>query len=157
MKRRGAGGGQVQVHPGRLRVVRPRDLAVRFAFGAGVSAIAGAISQSAGPTAGGVFLAFPGILLASLTLVAREEGLHTARDDARGAAFGAIGMIAFAVVCWTLAERVNGWLVLGLAALAWLLISIAAYRLVQRLASMHREKRGRHDRGRRQPRWRRRS
>jgi hypothetical protein len=56
-----------------------------------VSAVAGVISAVAGPRAGGVFLAFPAILLASLTLVAKEEGPARARDDARGAIFGTLG------------------------------------------------------------------
>lgn len=132
---------RVEIQTGRLKEVRVRDMAVRFLFGACVSAVAGVISKLAGPTAGGVFLAFPAILLASLTLVAEEEGLRTARDDARGAAFGAVGMIAFAVVCWALARHVNGWVTLGLATCAWLMVSLGAYGL-QRVSGawpMHKE------------------
>jgi uncharacterized membrane protein (GlpM family) len=120
-------------------------MAVRFAFGAAVSAIARIISLAAGHRAGGVFLAFPAILLASLTLVAKEEGLRMARDDARGAALGAIGMIAFAALCWGSADHVNRWLVLGLATAAWLLVALAAYgllRLVRLTAGRHTDKEG---------------
>jgi hypothetical protein len=74
-----------------------RDVLVRFAFGAATSALASIISVFAGPTLGGVFLAFPAILLASLTLVADAEGPSKARDNARGAAAGAVGLAAFAV------------------------------------------------------------
>ncbi|MGI8330520.1 DUF3147 family protein [Actinomadura scrupuli] len=122
---------RVRMQPSRLRQVRPRDMAVRFGFGAAVSTIAGVISATAGPRAGGVFLAFPAILLASLTLVAKEEGLRTARDDARGAALGALGFIAFAVVCAVFADVLNGWLVLVLATLAWALVSFSAYLAVR--------------------------
>jgi uncharacterized membrane protein (GlpM family) len=115
---------------------------VRFAFGAVVSAIAGVVSATAGPRAGGIFLAFPAILLASLTLVAKEEGLRTAREDAQGAALGAIGMIAFAALCWALADRLSGPLVLALATAGWLLVSLAAYGLVRLGAGRHTNTRG---------------
>lgn len=69
---------------------------------------------------GGVFLAFPAILGATLTLIEEEE--HS-RDpvvqDARGAALGATGMIAFAVTVWALAVELPAPAVLGLATLAW--------------------------------------
>jgi uncharacterized membrane protein (GlpM family) len=90
---------------GKLRELSVKELAIRFAFGAGVSLLAAAISTFGGPLLGGVFLAFPAILLASLTLVAKEEGLRRARDDARGAAIGTIGLISFAAVAlWSLAQ-----------------------------------------------------
>lgn len=114
-------------------------MAVRFAFGAAVSTIAGMISATAGPRAGGVFLAFPAILLASLTLVAKEEGLRTARDDARGAALGALGFVAFAVVCAASADVLNGWLVLVLATLAWAVVSLGAYLAVRLSAARRRQ------------------
>lgn len=126
--------GRVELQTGHLKEVRVRDMAVRFVFGACVSAVAGVISKVAGPTAGGVFLAFPAILLASLTLVAQEEGLHTARDDARGAAYGAVGMIAFAGVCWATARQINGWVTLGLATVAWLAVSLGTYGLHRALS-----------------------
>jgi uncharacterized membrane protein (GlpM family) len=109
-------------------------MAVRFAFGAAVSTVAGVISATAGPRAGGVLMAFPAILLASLTLVAKEEGLCTARDDARGAVLGALGFIAFAIVCTVFADVLNGWLVLVYATLAWAVVSFSAY-LIARVSS----------------------
>lgn len=45
-----------------------------------------------------MFLAFPAILLASLTMVAEEEGPRQALDDARGALLGTFGMIGFGVL-----------------------------------------------------------
>jgi hypothetical protein len=45
---------------------RPKDLTVRFAFGAAISLVAALISLAFGATAGGMFLAFPAILPASL-------------------------------------------------------------------------------------------
>jgi uncharacterized membrane protein (GlpM family) len=99
-------------------------------FGAGVSALAGVISAVAGPRLGGVFLAFPAILLASLTLVAKEEGLRQARDEAGGATFGTIGMVGFAVVTSVLAGRWPLWATLCTGALTWALLAFGAYLLV---------------------------
>ena len=96
---------EIHAEAGKLRTPPPRDWIIRFVFGAGVSAVAGVVSEIAGPRVGGVFLAFPAILLASLTLVAKEEGVKQARDDARGAAFGTIGLLAFAVVVASAATR----------------------------------------------------
>jgi formate hydrogenlyase subunit 3/multisubunit Na+/H+ antiporter MnhD subunit len=87
--------------PRKLAETGVRDWLIRFGF----SVVAGVVSVVAGPKVGGLFLAFPAILLASLTLVAREEGSGRARDDARGAAFGTIGMLAFAVAVGVLAQR----------------------------------------------------
>jgi hypothetical protein len=105
---------------------------VRFGFGAGTSALAGVVSLIAGPTVGGVFLAFPAILLASLTLVADEEGRSKARDDARGAAAGALGLLAFAVIGAGLFATQFPVLVFVEAAVAWVLAGPGSYLLAWR-------------------------
>jgi hypothetical protein len=64
----------IQAESNKLGKPPARDWFIRFGFGAAVSAVASVIAAVAGPRAGGVFLAFPAILLASLTLVAKEEG-----------------------------------------------------------------------------------
>lgn len=128
-----AGRPQVEVRLGRLRDIRPTAMLLRFAFGAAVSVVSGVVSDLYGPRAGGVFLAFPAILLASLTLVAKEQNLRAARDDARGAAIGSIGMIAFAVVCAAGAHLAGGLVALGTATVAWALVSTIGYLLVRRL------------------------
>lgn len=104
-----------------------REWLVRFAFGAGVSALAGAISEIWGPKIGGLFLAFPAILLASLTLVAKDEGAHQAREDARGAALGATGLIGFALVVAVTARPWPTWATLAAATLAWASLSATTY------------------------------
>jgi len=115
-----------------------REWLIRFAFGAGVSALAGIISEIWGPKAGGLFLAFPAILLASLTLVAKDEGAHQAGEDARGAALGATGLIGFAVVVATTARHWPVWATLVTATLAWVTISGMAYLIT---AYLHRGRR----------------
>ncbi|MFF9127592.1 DUF3147 family protein [Streptomyces sp. NPDC014889] len=108
-----------------------KDLLLRFGFGAGVSLLAAVVSRLFGAYVGGVFLAFPAILLASLTLVAEEEGLRSARDDARGAALGTLGLTAFAVVATVLLRHHSAWLALGAATAAWLVVSLGAYALAR--------------------------
>ncbi|MET9079780.1 DUF3147 family protein [Streptomyces sp. NPDC004232] len=95
------------------------DLLVRFGFGAGVSLLAAVASKVFGPFIGGVFLAFLAILLASLTLVAKQEGVGSARDDARGAALGTIGLLAFALTTAVLLRHHSAWLALAVATAAW--------------------------------------
>lgn len=126
-------GPRMGLRPGRLREVRATAILVRFGFGAAVSALAAAFSSVWGPRLGGVFLAFPAILLAALTLVAKEEGLRAARDDARGAAVGSVGMLAFAIVCSLSAQRYGGLAALAAATVAWALVSVGGYLLVRRM------------------------
>jgi uncharacterized membrane protein (GlpM family) len=114
----------------KLRQAPARDWLIRFGFGAAVSALAGLVAEICGPRIGGLFLAFPAILLASLTLVAKEEGSHRAREDARGAALGAIGLIGFALVVWATTPRWAVWLSLLAGTAAWAAVSGAAYLLV---------------------------
>lgn len=124
---------KVRLRLSELRRPPKRDWAVRFAFGAGVSALAGVVSVLAGPRAGGLFLAFPAILLASVTLVAKEEGVRQAVQDVGGATFGAIGLIGFAVVVALTVTAWPLWLSLTTATLSWAALSLALYATVTRL------------------------
>ncbi|MEU6428588.1 DUF3147 family protein [Microbispora sp. NPDC046973] len=126
-------GRKVRLRLGELRRPPMRDWAVRFAFGAGVSALAGVVSVLAGPRAGGLFLAFPAILLASVTLIAKEEGVRQAGQDVGGATFGALGLIGFAVVVALTVTVWPLWLSLTIATLTWAALSLALYAAVTRL------------------------
>lgn len=132
----------VTIQPGKLRQVRPRDLAIRFAFGATVSVVAGVISLLAGRRIGGVWLAFPAILLASATLIADEENTAEASNDIRGAAYGSVGLFAFALVATLLFGRVSWWLVLIAASAAWTFAALGTYAVARRLGHGVDEKRG---------------
>jgi len=100
--------------------------ALRFVFGGVVTTLTGLVARRWGPSAGGLFLAFPAILPASLTLVARHETRRDAADDARGAVLGAAALIVFAAVVLALVER-PAWLALGTATAAWLAVAIALW------------------------------
>lgn len=112
---------------GRARQVSPRHLLVRFAFGAATSAVAGTISIVWNAKAAGVMLAFPAILAASLTLIANEESRRAAREDARGAVLGGVGLAAFAGVGYASFGHLPSVLVLVLALLAWASVACGLY------------------------------
>lgn len=119
------------------------DYGVRFLFGGGITVLTGLFAKEFGPVFGGLFLAFPAIFPASSTLIEkhqRKEELaagfpHTHRGrllsalDARGAAWGSIGLMCFGAFVW---KVLPGWNAAGtlLAALGiWLFASVAFWRL----------------------------
>ena len=88
--------------------------AARFLFGGLITMLAGWIADRYGPVIGGLFLAFPGIFPASISLVEthklrKEQAEHKAGTrsasaeasvEAMGASAGAIGLMGFAAVLW---------------------------------------------------------
>jgi len=113
-----------------MRQAAPRDLLIRFVFGALVSLGAGLVSIAFGDRVGGLFLAFPAILPATLTLVRQKQSKRDAVEDDEGAVLGAAALIAFAGVTWALLPRVAGWLALLAATGAWLVAAITLYAVV---------------------------
>jgi len=109
-----------------LKKVKPREMLVRFIFGAAVALLAAVVGSLAGPKVGGLFLAFPAILPASLTLIEKKEGITKAWSDASGGLLGSVGMAAFAATAMLLL-RVNPILALVAALAAWLLVSVGLY------------------------------
>lgn len=102
-------------------------LLLRFVFGAAISVVAGLVTLTLGPVAGGVFLAFPAILPATLTLLERDKGTVAACDDARGALAGALGLIGFAVIVVVLGHRTSAAATLVAALAAWIAVSLLVY------------------------------
>jgi hypothetical protein len=106
-----------------LKKTTAGEYLLRFIFGGAVALAASAVGEAFGPRVGGLFLAFPALLPASLTLIKRHDGRSAAAQDARGALLGSLGLTSFAVVLWaTLAWRAP-WLSLSLALLAWATVS----------------------------------
>jgi hypothetical protein len=101
---------------------KPWEYAVRFAFGGAVTVLATLATKTWGPVVGGLFLAFPAILPASLTLVKRHDGRAQATEDARGGRLGSVGLIGFAATVWCLAMRWPPFAVLAVATVVWLAI-----------------------------------
>lgn len=131
----------VAVNSSGLKQGKWYEYATRFGLGGLVTAGAAAITDKLGPSFGGIFLAFPAILAASVTLVEKHEreqkeqkGLHgvdrgkqAAAADAAGAAMGSVGLFAFA---WFVSEFLpyrNAALVIAAATIVWAAVAGAAW------------------------------
>ena len=103
------------------------QLLLRFVLGATLSLTAAIVSLVLGPLAGGVFLAFPAILPATLTLLERDKGTVAAVGDARGALAGALGLVVFALTVVILGHRTSAAITLLTALSAWIVASLLFY------------------------------
>lgn len=116
---------------GALAKVSALDYVQRFLFGGIVTACTGLVAQLCGPAIGGLFLAFPAILPASLTLLERKHGRKHGRQlavaDARGARLGAGALIVFGAVGVTLAPQYGCLTTLVVATGAWLATSVTLW------------------------------
>jgi uncharacterized YccA/Bax inhibitor family protein len=121
--------GVPRFNPQGLKGKKPRDYVLRFAFGSSISVISAFVSLKY-QLVGGMFLAFPAILPASLTLVERDAGRAEASIDAQGAIIGSIGLLAFALVASFGIKIIGALPALSVAALAWLVVSLTIYAAV---------------------------
>jgi len=119
-----------QVKPQEVARRKPSEYLTRFAFGAGISLVAGVIGIAFGPVVGGVLLGFPAILPASLTLIEKREGREEASVDSIGAIIGAVAMVAFAVFMVLWVTRLGVVPSLLVALVVWLLVAGGLYALV---------------------------
>jgi hypothetical protein len=106
---------------------KPAEYAVRFGFGAAIAVAAALVSMRFGPRAGGLFLAFPAILPATLTLLEKKEGKARAVADASGGVIGALGLATFAATGLLMLRVTAPILALALALLAWIAVSVGLY------------------------------
>ncbi|MBV9578568.1 MAG: DUF3147 family protein [Chloroflexi bacterium] len=142
----------LSIQVGRLRQTRPREYLIRFAFGGLVTVGAGLVGNWWGAAIGGLFLAFPSILPASLTLIKDHAKLSGAAGaDALGAALGSLGLVAFALVGWQLSTSLSGWLMLIVALAIWLVLAGAAWIVFQAWHSSRRNAKQAHTRGHLKP------
>jgi Protein of unknown function (DUF3147) len=102
----------ISFSPSSLKEGRWYEYLVRFALGGAATVFTRFISSRYGASVGGVFLALPAIFCASATLIEKHEirrkreagldgrrrGEEAAALEAAGAALGAMGMLAFAIV-----------------------------------------------------------
>lgn len=100
---------------------------VRFLFGGALAASTGIVTHAWGPVVGGLFLGFPSILPASLTLVKRHDGRRQAVEDARGGRIGTVGLAAFAAAVWATAGHWPAVVVLAVAALCWAIVDFGLW------------------------------
>lgn len=127
-----------------LKKSKWQNYAVRFVFGGIITALTGILASKFGPTVGGLFLAFPAILPASVTLVEKHEDKEAAGFDTLGAALGSIGLLAFALIVWVLAWQLQAWAVLAIATVVWFAVAMALWVALQKF---YRPKRGYSTRG----------
>lgn len=113
---------------GKLRRVAAWEYLLRFAAGGAITAITGLIATHWGPAVGGLFLAFPAIFPASLTLVKQHDGRRRALDDARGGRIGTIALAGFAGSATLTAARWPPVVFLPIATVIWLIIAVLAWR-----------------------------
>lgn|SRR5690348_3625607 len=123
------GGSRPSLDLSGLRRINPRDYAIRFAFGGAISVIAALLGSWATERFGGIFTAFPAILLASLTLIGEHTGPEASAEDAEGAAAGALALAATAAFIAATVARITGAASLLVALGAWLALSLALYAL----------------------------
>jgi hypothetical protein len=117
-------------------------MAVRFAFGGTISVVAALVGAVTTESIGGVFTAFPAILVASLTLIDKQEDREHASYDAVGATLGAVGFVACALFISRTLERWPVAASLGVGLSIWLAVSVGLYTLYALLASRGREDEG---------------
>ena len=129
-----------------IKQTKPGELVLRFLFGGICTVAAGLMAKRYGPGIGGLFLAFPAIFPAGLTLIQAHEkekkasigsdgtrrGRISACVDASGAALGACGLMAFALVCWKGLTRFNATLTIATATVVWMIVSIALWEIRKR-------------------------
>jgi hypothetical protein len=117
----------------KLREATVKDYAIRFVFGGAVSVLAALISHWTTGRFGGIFTAFPAILLASLTLIGHHEGQEAAAEDAEGGVVGALALAATAALLAVTLPRMPGVVALLASLALWLLITIGLYALAVRV------------------------
>jgi hypothetical protein len=120
-----------------LRETTAAEYARRFLFGGVVTVVATLIADRWGPVIGGLFLAFPGIFPAGVSLVEKHKiqrerevgkmGVAAARAEASveaaGASAGAWGLAGFGLVVWKESGIRSLPVMLVCAGLAWVVVS----------------------------------
>jgi hypothetical protein len=120
-----------------LKATKPKEYVSRFVFGGVVTVLAGFVADHYGPILGGLFLAFPGIFPAGVSLVEKHKtlrekaegkfGTRSARGqasvEAAGASVGTLGLMGFGVVLWRGLPGHNFLPVLLMAAGTWIVVS----------------------------------
>jgi MFS family permease len=129
-----------------LQSTKPHEYTIRFFFGGIITAAAGVIAMRYGPVIGGLFLAFPAIFPASVTLIESHEtkkkqdagfdgtrrGRIAAGIEAAGTSLGAAALLLFAFILYRLLPSHNPALTLVAASLAWLTLATLLWLLVKR-------------------------
>lgn len=136
----------VEVRLRALKDAKLHEFLLRFGFGGACTALAGFLAHRYGPVIGGLFLAFPAIFPASVSLVESHErarkreigfdgtqrGQMAAAIDAAGASLGCAGLVLFAMVVWKLLPHLNAVVVIALAGCVWLVAALLLWEVRKR-------------------------
>jgi uncharacterized protein DUF3147 len=131
----------IKVDFSKVKEIGWSQYAIRFALGGLITAVAGILAEKFGPAIGGLFLAFPAIFPASLTLVEkterddkRKKGLHgnerahaAAGLDTYGATLGCVALMAFALLIWLSLPSHSPVIVLPAAAAIWIACALGMW------------------------------
>jgi hypothetical protein len=126
-----------------LKETKSHEYAVRFLFGGICTVLAGVIAKRYGPGLGGLFLAFPAIFPAGISLIEGHEtkrkaqhsfkgekrGRLAASIDAIGASLGCLGLMAFAVTLWIGLRQHHALYTVIIATAVWIGISTLLWAL----------------------------
>ena len=140
----------INVDSSGLKQAQWHEYVLRFVVGGAITVIAGLIAKRFGPALGGLFLAFPAIFPASVTLVAKHEeekktgaGVHghrravaAAAVNAAGTTLGSIGLFAFAATIAPLIQR-NTALAFLAATAAWAMVAALSWFCWKRIHKLH--------------------
>lgn len=121
-----------RLEPQKLREASLRDYSIRFVLGGAVSVLAALLSQLVTQRFGGIFTAFPAILLASLTLIGQHDGQEASAEDAEGGVAGAIALALMTTFLSLTLVRVSGAMALGIGLILWLVLATGIYGLAVR-------------------------
>jgi hypothetical protein len=127
---------KVKMRLAALKDIQAHEIGLRFVFGGACSLSAALIARHWGPGIGGLFLAFPAIFPAGVSLVEKHhrknvaaeggdgetQGRLAASVDAAGAALGCLGLVAFALVVGHELPLRHAAVVLMDSMLAWLIV-----------------------------------
>lgn len=117
---------------GKLSKANPKDYAIRFVLGGVVSVVASLLGHWVTQRFGGIFTAFPAILLASLTLIGEHDGNEASAEDAAGGVAGALALVVLAVFLSLVLPRASGALALAAGVGLWLVLAVSLYGLAVR-------------------------
>lgn len=128
----------IEVSSSSLKESHWYEYLVRFIFGGLITAAVGIVDKHCGPIVSGLFLAFPSIMPAAVTFLAKHEqerhqkegkaraivaGQNAAGGESLGTAIGTFGLAAFALVVWFSGAVWSPGLVLAVASAVWFLVA----------------------------------
>jgi hypothetical protein len=137
----------IEFKPSAIKQTKWYEYGIRFLFGGLVTVFTGLITAKFGPVVGGLFLAFPSILPASLTLVQKhkkekeqqegtpeqkslEAGKESAAQTAHGTMLASSALAVFGLVIWIFSNSLPPWLILIIALAGWLTTAVTIWWLL---------------------------